>query len=74
MFKKCELFCTPLKTIYNPCMVGYINFILLQTGRSNDNTVTDSHGRVLACSRCSRHLARQWDNMELERVPLERRR
>lgn len=34
----------------------------------------NSASRVLACIRCVTHLAKQWDQLDAERVPLEHRR
>lgn len=34
----------------------------------------NSASRVLACGRCVNHLAKQWESMDAERVPLEHRR
>lgn len=33
-----------------------------------------AQSRILACTRCVNHLAKQWESMDAERVPLEHRR
>ncbi|XP_055314117.1 uncharacterized protein LOC129575161 isoform X3 [Sitodiplosis mosellana] len=38
--------------------------------RGSDNSAS----RVLACVRCVNHLAKQWDQLDAERIPLEHRR
>ncbi|XP_017477876.1 PREDICTED: uncharacterized protein LOC108367696, partial [Rhagoletis zephyria] len=40
-------------------------------GSANNN---DTNNRVLACKDCVNYLARQWETMDAERVPLEHRR
>lgn len=39
--------------------------------RGNDAA---THTRILACTRCVNYLAKQWESMDAERVPLEHRR
>ncbi|XP_059607654.1 uncharacterized protein LOC132255578 isoform X2 [Phlebotomus argentipes] len=44
-----------------------MHFPCLKTSEGGSN-------RVLACTRCVTHLAKQWETMDAERVPLEHRR
>ncbi|XP_054275991.1 uncharacterized protein LOC128995112 [Macrosteles quadrilineatus] len=50
-----------------------MHFPCLRTLGSQEGRI-DSWGRVLTCLPCSKHLARQWEAMENDRIPLERRR
>nr|XP_036231296.1 uncharacterized protein LOC106618749 isoform X1 [Bactrocera oleae]XP_036231297.1 uncharacterized protein LOC106618749 isoform X1 [Bactrocera oleae]XP_036231298.1 uncharacterized protein LOC106618749 isoform X1 [Bactrocera oleae]XP_036231299.1 uncharacterized protein LOC106618749 isoform X1 [Bactrocera oleae]XP_036231300.1 uncharacterized protein LOC106618749 isoform X1 [Bactrocera oleae]XP_036231301.1 uncharacterized protein LOC106618749 isoform X1 [Bactrocera oleae]XP_036231302.1 uncharac len=44
------------------------------SGNGNTANNNDNNNRVLACKDCVNYLARQWETMDAERVPLEHRR
>lgn len=44
------------------------------SGNGNSANNNDTNNRVLACKDCVNYLARQWETMDAERVPLEHRR
>ncbi|XP_030369007.1 uncharacterized protein LOC115620035 isoform X2 [Scaptodrosophila lebanonensis] len=55
-----------------PCLKASNNSNGVSNNNNNNNELNSN--RVLACKDCVNYLARQWETMDAERVPLEHRR
>ncbi|CRK97314.1 CLUMA_CG010708, isoform A [Clunio marinus] len=71
--------CHICKQVFNP---NHLEWLSTSAEHMNSHamhfpclkTSENGPGRVLACSRCFRSLASQWDSMDAKRIPLEHRR
>lgn len=71
--------CYICKQVFNP---AHLEWLSTSAEHMNSHamhfpclkTSENGPGRVLACSRCYRSLATQWESMDAERIPLEHRR
>ena len=71
--------CFICKQVYNP---SHLEWLSTSAEHMNSHamhfpclkTSENGSGRVLACNRCYRSLASQWETMDAERIPLEHRR
>lgn len=58
-----------------PCLKVTHDNNIINTNQGSTFSNSDTNGnRVLACKDCVNHLARQWETMDAECVPLEHRR